>query len=96
MGMNISKGQKADLTKNNAGLRSVLVGMGWQANSAIDLDTAAFLLGAGGKVAGDADFVFYGNALRVRSSISLRLRAATSSRCASISPPFPRRSKKSP
>nr|WP_314626283.1 TerD family protein [uncultured Selenomonas sp.] len=69
MGMNISKGQKADLTKNNAGLRSVLVGMGWQANSAIDLDTAAFLLGAGGKVAGDADFVFYGNARRASGAV---------------------------
>ena len=69
MGMNISKGQKADLTKNNAGLRSVLVGMGWQANSVIDLDTAAFLLGAGGKVAGDADFVFYGNARHASGAV---------------------------
>ena len=69
MGMNISKGQKADLTKNNAGLRSVLVGMGWQANFAIDLDTAAFLLGAGGKVAGDADFVFYGNARHASGAV---------------------------
>ena len=69
MGMNISKGQKADLTKTNAGLRSVLVGMGWQANSAIDLDTAAFLLGAGGKVAGDADFVFYGNARHASGAV---------------------------
>ena len=58
MGMSLSKGQKADLTKNNAGLRSVLVAMGWQAGAGIDLDTAAFLLGAGGKAAGDADFVF--------------------------------------
>ena len=69
MGMNISKGQKADLTKNNAGLRSVLVGMGWQANSAIDLDTAAFLLGEGGKVEGDADFVFYGNARHASGAV---------------------------
>ena len=61
MGMSLSKGQKADLTKNNAGLRSVLVAMGWQAGAGIDLDTAAFLLGASGKAAGDADFVFYGN-----------------------------------
>lgn len=69
MGMNISKGQKADLTKNNAGLRGVLVGMGWQADSAIELDTAAFLLGAGGKVAGDADFVFYGNARHASGAV---------------------------
>ena len=75
MGMNISKGQKADLTKNNAGLRSVFVGMGWQANSAIDLDTAAFLLGAGGKVAGDADFVFYGNARHASGARRFRRRS---------------------
>lgn len=69
MGMNISKGQKADLTKTNAGLRSVFVGMGWQADAKIDLDTAAFLLGAGGKVAGDADFVFYGNARHASGAV---------------------------
>lgn len=69
MGMNISKGQKADLTKNNAGLKSVLIGMGWQANSDIDLDTAAFLLGEQGSVAGDADFVFYGNARHTSGAV---------------------------
>ena len=58
MGMNISKGQKADLTTNNAGHRSVHAGIAWQAHSVIDLDTAACLPGAGGKVAGPADSVF--------------------------------------
>ena len=69
MSMNIRKGQKADLTKGNAALRSVLVGMGWQANAALDLDAAAFLLGAQGKAAGDADFVFYGNARHTSGAV---------------------------
>ena len=69
MGMNITKGQKADLTKGNAALRSVLVGMGWQANAALDLDAAAFLLGAQGKAAGDADFIFYGNARHTSGAV---------------------------
>ena len=69
MSMNIRKGQKADLTKGNAALRSVLVGMGWQANAALDLDAAAFLLGAQGKAAGDADFIFYGNARHTSGAV---------------------------
>ena len=69
MSMNIRKGQKTDLTKGNAALRSVLVGMGWQANAALDLDAAAFLLGAQGKAAGDADFIFYGNARHTSGAV---------------------------
>lgn len=29
MGVNLQKGQKVDLTKGNAGLRRVMVGLGW-------------------------------------------------------------------
>lgn len=66
MAVNLSKGQKVDLTKSNPGLRKLLIGLGWDTNKYdggydFDLDTAAFLLGAGGKVQSDADFVFYGN-----------------------------------
>ncbi len=64
--INLFKGQKVDLTKNNPGLSKILVGLGWDVNkydggSAFDLDAAAFLLGTNGKVTADADFVFYGN-----------------------------------
>ncbi|MBQ3346781.1 MAG: TerD family protein [Synergistaceae bacterium] len=64
--INLFKGQKVDLTKNNPGLSRILVGLGWDVNkydggSAFDLDAAAFLLGTNGKVTSDADFVFYGN-----------------------------------
>ena len=53
--MEIRKGQKIPLNEN-----FVAVKFERQAG-AVDIDTAAFLLGANGKVAGDADFVFYGN-----------------------------------
>lgn len=66
MAVSLTKGQKVDLTKGNPGLSKLLIGLGWDVNkydggSAFDLDTAAFLLDGTGKVASDADFVFYGN-----------------------------------
>ena len=66
MAVSLTKGQKVDLTKGNPGLNNLLVGLGWDINkfdggSDFDLDTAAFMLGADGKTASDADFVFYGN-----------------------------------
>lgn len=67
MAVNLRKGQKVDLTKGNAGLNRITVGLGWDVNRYdsgydFDLDASAFLLGANGKVMQDADFVFYGNA----------------------------------
>ena len=66
MAISLAKGQKVDLTKGNAGLKKLIVGLGWDTNKYdggfdFDLDAAAFLLGANGKVPSDADFVFYGN-----------------------------------
>ncbi|MDR1246816.1 MAG: TerD family protein [Clostridiales Family XIII bacterium] len=66
MAINLQKGQKVELTKGNAGLDKVLVGLGWDTNKYdggfdFDLDASAFLLGDNGKVLSDADFVFYGN-----------------------------------
>lgn len=66
MAVSLSKGQKVDLTKGNPGLSKIIVGLGWDTNkydggADCDLDAAAFLLAANGKVASDSDFVFYGN-----------------------------------
>lgn len=66
MAVNLSKGQKVDLTKGNPGLSRLIIGLGWDTNkydggADFDLDAAAFLLAASGKVASDSDFVFYGN-----------------------------------
>lgn len=66
MPINLSKGQKVDLTKGNPGLKNIMVGLGWDVNAfdsgaAFDLDAAAFMCGANGKCPTDQDFIFYGN-----------------------------------
>ena len=66
MPISLQKGQKVSLTKENPGLKNVVVGLGWDINQFdtggdFDLDTAAFLLTDSGKVSGSDDFVFYGN-----------------------------------
>ncbi|MCR5597877.1 MAG: TerD family protein [Lachnospiraceae bacterium] len=66
MGVSLSKGQKVSLTKDNPGLKKVVVGLGWDVNAfdtggAFDLDAAAFLLTDSGKVSKPEDFVFFGN-----------------------------------
>ena len=74
MAVSLTKGQKVDLTKGNPGLTHILVGLGWDTNrydggADFDLDAAAFLLGAGSKVASDSDFVFYGNLKHASGSV---------------------------
>ena len=64
--ISLFKGQKIDLTKGNPKLSKILVGLGWDTKKYdggfdFDLDAAAFLLGANGKVQSDYDFVFYNN-----------------------------------
>jgi len=66
MAISLQKGQKVDLTKGNAGLSKIFIGLGWDTNkydggADFDLDASAFLTGEDGKSQSDADFVFYGN-----------------------------------
>ncbi|MBQ7593621.1 MAG: TerD family protein [Synergistaceae bacterium] len=66
MAISLFKGQRVDLTKGNPNLKNILVGLGWDTKKYdggfdFDLDAAAFLLGANGKVQSDLDFVFYNN-----------------------------------
>ena len=75
MPINLSKGQKVDLTKGNPGLKSIMVGLGWDVNAFdsgvdFDLDAAAFLLGADGKCPTDKEFVFYGNLKHQSESVN--------------------------
>ena len=72
--VNLSKGQKVDLTKTNPGLTKIMVGLGWDINkydggSDFDLDAAAFLLGTDGKAASESDFIFYNNKEHVSGSV---------------------------
>lgn len=66
MPINLTKGQKIDLTKGNPGLKRIMVGLGWDTNqfdsgASFDLDASAFLVGDNGRCKQDTDFVFYGN-----------------------------------
>lgn len=75
MGITLAKGQKVDLTKTNPGLKNIIVGLGWDVNKydggfSFDLDTAAFLTGANGKVTADTDFVFYNNVRHPSGSVT--------------------------
>ncbi len=66
MPVSLQKGQKVSLTKNNPGLKKVVVGLGWDVNQFdtggdFDLDATAFLLTDSGKVSRQEDFIFFGN-----------------------------------
>lgn len=72
--VNLSKGQKVNLTKGNPGLSKILVGLGWDVNSFdsgtdFDLDASAFLLNSAGVVRNEKDFIFYGNKSDASNSI---------------------------
>lgn len=76
MAINLVKGQKIDLTKGNAGLNKIMVGLGWDpvssskgllgalfggGNKDIDCDASAILLGSGDKLTSNKDVVYFGN-----------------------------------
>ena len=66
MPINLSKGQKVDLTKGNPGLKRIMVGLGWDVNAFdsgadFDLDAAAFMVGANGKCPTEQEFIYYHN-----------------------------------
>ena len=76
MSINLSKGQKINLSKEQAGLRRVMVGLGWDEvqeapkgffasifsapKQDIDCDASAFLISQG-KIYGGGDVVYFGN-----------------------------------
>ncbi len=72
MSVNLQKGQKVDLTKGNAGLKTLVVGLGWdeapkkfslfgKKQDDIDCDASALLITEStGKLAGPVDVVYYG------------------------------------
>ncbi|MGN7179111.1 chemical-damaging agent resistance protein C [Paenibacillus sp. FSL R5-0490] len=66
MGIQLSKGQRIDLTKTNPGLTKAIIGLGWDTNRYsgghdFDLDASAFLADENSKCANDHDFIFYNN-----------------------------------
>jgi tellurium resistance protein TerD len=63
--VSLSKGGNVSLSKEAPGLRTIRVGLGWDARvtdgSAFDLDASVYVLGETGKVRSDADFIFFNN-----------------------------------
>ncbi|MEG0258518.1 MAG: TerD family protein [Lysinibacillus sp.] len=66
MAIQLSKGQRIDLTKNDPSLNSVGIGLGWDVKQFdgghdFDLDASVFLLDASGKCRHEQDLIFYNN-----------------------------------
>ena len=65
MAVSLAKGGNVSLSKEAPGLRTIRVGLGWDARvtdgSAFDLDASVYVLGENGKVRNNADFVFFNN-----------------------------------
>jgi len=66
MGINLSKGERINLSKEAPSLKKVGVGLGWDTNSTdtgvdFDLDASVFMLGANGKIPSEKHFIFYNN-----------------------------------
>ena len=77
MSVNLTKGQKVDLTKGNAQLKNIMVGLGWDAVKKgffsrpqyIDCDASVIMLGADGKIPTKNDVVFYNNLRHISGAI---------------------------
>ncbi len=62
MSINLKKGNSFNLSKNEPGLKKLMLGLGWDVVSQrIDLDASVFMIGANGKLISDSYFVFYNN-----------------------------------
>lgn len=74
MAIQLSKGQRIDLTKDNPTLNNIVIGLGWDVKnfdggSEFDLDASAFLLNDQGKCRQELDFIFYNNLKSVEGSV---------------------------
>ena len=74
MPINLSKGQKVSLTKDNPSLSKITVGLGWDVNAFdsgadFDLDASVFMVGENGKCPTESDFIFYGNLVHSSGSV---------------------------
>ena len=62
MPINLSKGQKVDLTKGNPGLTKIMVGLGWDVNKGDYYKTERFMV---------TSYIFY---VSVSSNISVQIK----------------------
>ncbi len=76
MPVSLSKGGNVSLSKEEPGLKKILIGLGWDARAtdgaAFDLDASLFMLNKSGKVRSDSDFIFYNNLKSADGSVEHR------------------------
>jgi tellurium resistance protein TerD len=64
MAMQLSKGERFNISKEAPGLKKMAIGLGWkvtEAGQSYEIDVSAFMLGADGKIPNDKYVVFYNN-----------------------------------
>lgn len=64
MALNLTKGSRLNLKKEDPGLRRVVIGLGWDASedgTQFDLDTSAFMLSQNNKTPSELYVVYYNN-----------------------------------
>lgn len=74
MAIQLSKGQRIDLNKEDPGLNNIGIGLGWDVKqfdggNDFDLDASVFLLDKNGVCQNDTDFVFYNNLVSTDGSV---------------------------
>jgi len=72
MGIQLTKGERFNLSKVAPDLKQVAIGLGWEASlvgQSYDLDASVFMLGAAGKILHEKYFVFYNNLTSLDGSL---------------------------
>ncbi|HEY9821642.1 MAG TPA: TerD family protein [Candidatus Sericytochromatia bacterium] len=74
MSINLSKGERINLSKEAPGLKNAGIGLGWDINqtdtgAGFDLDASVFMVGANGKIPHEKYFVFYNNSTSPDGSV---------------------------
>ena len=80
MAINLKKGQRISLTKDNPGLKQIMCGLGWDVapksggffggNKQFDLDSSVICLNADKKLADLKDLIYFGNLRHSSSAIA--------------------------
>lgn len=74
MSINLSKGERINLSKEAPGMKNAGIGLGWDINqtdtgAGFDLDASVFMLGANGRIPNEKYFVFYNNSASPDGSV---------------------------
>lgn len=71
MGINLKKGSKLNLMKDNIRLDKVMLGIGWDIipGNSLDLDISVFMVNEEGRLPADEYFIFYNNLISPDKSV---------------------------